>query len=446
MEPLLDSLMRSYVWHPYTQMKEWPNFDVIVRGSGMWLHDSKGRMLLDGVASMWCNVWGHSKKELVSSMVEQTKKLQHSSLFNLTNNRAEDLAEKLVKLAPNMHRVFYSDDGSTAMEISAKIALQYWYNKNEKKKTRFVVLENGYHGDTIGAMSLGYVPSFFSRYKSVLFPVFRTPSPNSYRIPDGFTFQEYQVFWLDRIEKKLSKSNDIAAFIMERGAQVAGGIIIYPIGFQKEISKLCKSYDVLFILDEVATGFGRLGSMIEYEAQNSMPDIVSFGKMLTAGYLPLAATLTNKRIYDVFLGASHELKHFFHGHTFTGNPLACATSLANLSLYKRYNLISKIKRRSGQLKSRIVEISRLGLVGDVRHKGMLVGIELVRNKKTKALLSPDKRISQRIFLEAKKHGIYLRSLGHVVMIVPPLAISERDLDFLVDGTIETIKKVSAKIM
>src|SRR2546427_12857571 len=207
MEPALDSLMRSYVWHPYTQMKEWPNFDVIVKGSGMWLHDSKGRILLDGVASMWCNVWGHSKKELVSSMVEQTKKLQHSSLFNLTNNRAEDLAEKLVKLAPNMHRVFYSDDGSTAMEISAKIALQYWYNKNEKKKTRFVALENGYHGDTIGAMSLGYVPSFFSRYKSVLFPVFRTPSPNSYRIPDGF---------IPRVSRFLPRQNRKEAFKKQR--------------------------------------------------------------------------------------------------------------------------------------------------------------------------------------------------------------------------------------
>ena len=446
MEPVPDSLMRSYVWHPYTQMKEWPNFDVIVKGSGMWLHDSKGRMLLDGVASMWCNVWGHSKKELVSSMVEQTKKLQHSSLFNLTNNKAEDLAEKLVKLAPNMHRVFYSDDGSTAMEISAKIALQYWYNKNEKKRTRFVALENGYHGDTIGAMSLGYVPSFFSRYKSVLFPVFRTPSPNSYRIPDGFTFQEYQDFCLDRIEKKLSKSNDIAAFIMESGAQVAGGVIIYPIGFQKKISKLCKRYDVLFILDEVATGFGRLGSIIEYESQNSIPDIVSFGKMLTAGYLPLAATLTNKRIYDTFLGASQQLKQFFHGHTFTGNPLACATALANLSLYKKYNLMSKVRRRSDQLKSYINELLKLRLVGDVRHKGLLMGIELVRDKKRKLPFGPEKRIGDRIFIEARKHGIYLRSLGHIVMIVPPLAISEKELDFLVDGTIETIKRVSDKII
>lgn len=438
--------MRSYVWHPYTQMKEWPNFDVIVKGKGMWLQDSKGKILLDGVASMWCNVWGHSRKELVNAMITQVKKLQHSSLFNLTNDKAEDLAEKLVKLAPNMHRVFYSDDGSTAMEISAKMALQYWYNKGEKNKTKFATLENGYHGDTIGAMSLGYVQPFFSRYKSTLFPVFRTPTPNSYRIPDGFTYEEYQDFCIQRVEKTLSKNNNIAAFVMESGAQVAGGAIIYPAGFQKKVSRLCKKYDVLFILDEVATGFGRLGSMIEYESQDSIPDIVSFGKMLTAGYLPLAVTLTNKRIYDAFLGSSRELKHFFHGHTFTGNPLACATALANLSLYKRYNLISKVRRRSDQLKSRIKEISKLRLVGDVRHKGMLMGIELVRDKKKKLTFGLEKRIGQRIFLEAKKHGIYLRSLGHIVMIVPPLAISEKELDFLVDGTIETIKKVADNVI
>jgi len=446
MELAIDSPMRSYVWHPYTQMREWPNFDVIVKGRGMWLQDSKGKMLLDGVASMWCNVWGHSKKELVNAMIAQTRKLQHSTLFNLTNDKAEDLAKELVKLAPSMHRVFYSDDGSTAMEISAKMALQYWYNKGEKKKTRFATLENGYHGDTIGAMSLGYVQSFFSRYKPTLFPVFRTPTPHSYRIPHGITYEEYQEFCLERIEKTLSKNSSIAAFVMESGAQVAGGVIIYPMGFQKKIRRICKNNDVLFILDEVATGFGRLGSMIEYQSQDSIPDIVSFGKMLTAGYLPLAATLTNKKIYDAFLGSSHELKHFFHGHTFTGNPLVCATALANLSLYKRYNLISKVRKRSDQLKSSIKEISKLRLVGDVRHKGMLMGIELVRDKKNKIPFAPEKCAGDLIFREARKHGIYLRSLGHIVMIVPPLAISEKELGFLIDGTIETIKKVSNKIM
>jgi adenosylmethionine---8-amino-7-oxononanoate aminotransferase len=438
--------MRSYVWHPYTQMNEWPNFDVIVRGKGMWLYDSKGNRMLDGVASMWCNVWGHSRDELVKSMTKQTKRLQHSSLFNLTNDKAEKLAAKIVRLAPGMYRVFYSDDGSTAMEVSAKMALQYWYNKGERKKTKFVTLENGYHGDTIGAMSLGYVPSFFSRYKSILFPTISTPSPNSYRIPNGFTLDEFQNHCIDKIEKTLSQNDKIAAFVMESGAQIAGGVVIYPDGFQRKIGTLCKKYGVLFILDEIATGFGRLGSMIEYQSQKSTPDIVSFGKMLTAGYLPLAVTLASKKVYDSFLGQYQEMKHFFHGHTFTGNPLACSTAITNLELYEKYNIISKIKKSSACLQKRVDEISGLEIVGDVRHKGMLMGIELVSNKAKKSQIAPEKRIHQRIFSEAKKHKIYLRTLGPIIMIVPPLAIPENELDFLVDGTIDTIKKVTEKIL
>ena len=411
----------------------------------MWLYDSKGNRLLDGVGSMWCNVWGHSRDELVKSMIKQTRKLQHSSLFNLTNDKAEELASKLVRLAPNMYKAFYSDDGSTAMEVSAKMALQYWHNKGEKKKTKFVTLENGYHGDTIGAMSLGYVPSFFSKYKSTLFSVIRTPSPNSYRIPNGFTLDEFQDHCIDKIEKTLLQNDNIAAFVMESGAQIAGGVTIYPEGFQRKVSSLCKKHGVLFILDEIATGFGRLGSMIEYQSQKSTPDIVSFGKMLTAGYLPLAVTLASKKVYDSFLGQYQEMKHFFHGHTFTGNPLACATAITNLDLYGKYNILSKIKKNSLYLQRRIDEISELGLVGDVRHKGMIMGIELVSNKAKKSQIAPEKRIYQRIFNEAKKHKIYLRTLGPIVMIVPPLAISENDLDFLVNGVIDTIKKVTEKI-
>ena len=437
--------MGSFVWHPYTQMKDWPRFDVISKGKGMWLYDTRGNAMMDGVASMWCNVWGHSNKELTDAMIKQTRKLQHSSLFNLTNDRSEELAEKLVKLAPGMHRVFYSDDGSTAMEISAKMALQYWYNTGEKKKTKFVSLENGYHGDTVGTMSLGYVPLFFSKFKPMLFQVLRTPSPNRYRIPKGYSFNDYQEFCLDKIEQTLGKNDNIAAFVMESGAQIAGGVVIYPKGFQKKISKICKKHNVLFILDEIATGFGRLGSMIEYQTQESIPDIASFGKMLSGGYLPLAATLASKKIYDSFLGEYKDMKHFFHGHTFTGNPIACATALANISLYKKYNLISKIKKHAIQIQSRIEEISNLDLVGDVRHKGLLMGIELVSNKKTKNPISPQKRLPQKIFTEAKKHGIYQRTLGNIVMVIPPLAISERELDFLIDGTIKTIKNVAVQI-
>ncbi len=426
-------------------MREWKEFDVITKGDGMWLIDEKGNRLLDGVASMWCNVWGHSKKELVNIIIKQTKKLQHSSLFNLTNDKAELLAEKLVKMSPGMNRVFYSDDGSTAMEIAIKIAIQYWQNKGIKNKTKIVSLQNGYHGDTIGSMSLGYVPLFFSRFKKLLFPVVRTPTPEKYRIPNGFTFEEYQTHCIKKIENIFSENKDVAAFFMESGAQIAGGVVIYPENFQRKISQLCKKYNILFVLDEIATGFGRLGSLIEYHAQNSIPDIVSYGKMLTGGYLPLAATLTNNRIYESFLGKYGDMRHFFHGHTFTGNPIACATALTNLEMYKKNKLISKIQRSSKQLESRILEINELDHVGDVRHKGMIMGIELVSNKKKKTAIKPEKSIYKKIFVEAKKHKIYLRSLGNIVMVVPPLAISKNELDFLLDGTIDTIKKVTKVI-
>jgi adenosylmethionine-8-amino-7-oxononanoate aminotransferase len=232
---------------------------------------------------------------------------------------------------------------------------------------------------------------------------------------------------------------------MESGAQVAGGVIIYPESFQKKIAKISRRHDVLFVLDENATGFGRLGSMIEYKTQDSIPDIVSFGKMLTGGYLPLADTLTNKKVYDAFLGSEGEMKHFFHGHTFTGNPLACGVAIANLALYKKQNLIPNIKKRAGQFKKRLGEISKLDLVGDVRQKGLLMGMELVSDKKTKMPPSPQKRISQKIFNEAKRHKVYLRTLGHIVMLVPPLAISENEFDFLVDKTIDTITQVTKQI-
>ena len=436
---------KEYVWHPYTQMREWKKFDVITKGDGMWLIDAKGNMLLDGVASMWCNVWGHSKKELVNAMIKQTKKLQHSSLFNLTNDQAELLAEKIIKISPGMDKVFYSDDGSTAMEIAIKIALQYWQNVGVKNKTQIMSLQNGYHGDTVGAMSLGYVPLFFSRFKKLLFPVIRTPTPEKYRVPKGFTFQEYQKFCIEAIENIFSKNNGIAAFFMESGAQVAGGVVIYPQHFQRKISQLCKKYKVLFVLDEIATGFGRLGSLIEYQTQNSRPDIISYGKMLTGGYLPLAATLTSRRIYEAFLGNYADMRHFFHGHTFTGNPIACATALANLDLYKKNKLISRIQKSARQFESRISEINGLDLVGDVRHKGMLMGIELVSNKQKKTLIKSEKLVYRKIFDEAKKHKIYLRTLGNIVMLVPPLAISKDELDFLLDGTIDTIKKVTKAI-
>jgi adenosylmethionine-8-amino-7-oxononanoate aminotransferase len=345
-----------------------------------------------------------------------------------------------------MHKVFYSDNGSSAMEISFKLALQYWNNVGEKNKTKIATLENGYHGDTFGAMAVGYVPQFFGKFKKQLFSTLRFPVPNKYRTPKGYTYLDYQNYCLEKIENTLSKDDKVAAFVMESGAQVAGGVVIYPKGFQNKISKICKKYDVLFVLDEIATGFGRLGSMVQYTEQKSTPDIVAYGKMLTGGYLTMAATLASKKIYDSFLGEFSEWRHLFHGHTYTGNPIAAAVSLENLKLYQKNNLIKKIQKTSKVFEKYYDKILQLDSVGDIRHKGMLMGIELVTDKKKKIPIHPKKSINKIFFEEGKKNGIYLRTLGNIVMLVPPLAISEKELELLLNRTILTIKSAQNQVI
>jgi adenosylmethionine-8-amino-7-oxononanoate aminotransferase len=427
-------------------MREWSSFDTITKAKGIWLIDSKGNKMIDAVGSMWCNVWGHSNSQLVKAITTQSKKIQHSSLFNLTNEPVEKLAEKLIKISPGMNKVFFSDNGSSAMEISIKIALQYWKNIGQTNKTQIATVENGYHGDTFGAMSVGYVPEFFAKFRKQLFPTIQFPVPNKYRIPKGVTFLDYQNDCLEKIEKRFSKKNDIAAFIMESGAQMAGGVIIYPKDFQKKISKLCKKYDILFVLDEIATGFGRLGAMVQYQEQQSIPDIVAYGKMLTGGYLTMAATLTKKKIYDSFSGEFNDWKHLFHGHTYTGNPIAAAVANENIHMYEKYNLIKKIQKTSKIFSKYYEEILDIDIVGDIRHKGMLMGIELVSNKEKKIPIKTKKSINKVFFEEGKKQGIYLRTLGNIVMLVPPLSIQDNELELLLKRTIKTIQISKSKII
>jgi len=325
--------------------------------------------------------------------------------------------------------------------------LQYWNNVGENKKTNVATLENGYHGDTFGAMSVGYVPEFFSKFRSKLFSTtqFSVPRTIYAGIHKKMSTKEYEEYCISKIEDKLKKDNSIAAFVMESGAQMAGGVIIYPKTFQKKISLICKKNDVLFVLDEIATGFGRLGSMVEYQSQNSIPDIVSFGKMLTGGYQTFAATLTTKKINDSFLGKFSEFKHLFHGHTYTGNPIAAALSLKNIELYEKYHLIEKIQKTSKIFENRINDISNLDIVGEIRNKGMVMGIDLVQNKNSNKPISSKISINKLVFEEGRKHQIYFRTLGNTIMLVPPLAISQKDLNFLIDGTICTIKSISRKL-
>jgi adenosylmethionine-8-amino-7-oxononanoate aminotransferase len=302
-------------------------------------------------------------------------------------------------------------------------------------------LEYGYHGDTIGAMSVGYIESFFGAYKPLLTKVHRAPSPILYR--SRFENESDLVEWcLEKTERLLKKRWDrSAALIMESGAQIAGGAIIYPAGYQRKVAKLCSDYDVLFVLDEIATGFGRLGNMIEYLSQRSKPDIVCFGKALTAGYFPLAVTLTTDHIFNAFLGKYSDNKHLYHGHTFTGHPVGCAAALANIELYEKRNLMQQINANARYIASRLREFEGSPIVADVRHKGLLAGIELTRNNKPIVMLKNKERINYFIMQESLKMGVHLRPLGNIMMLIPPLAIGRRELKKLLDMQLEILRKV-----
>ena len=451
----LDKDDKQFVWHPYTQMKDWMqqnNNKIIVKGDGFYLIDSDGNKYLDGIASMWCNVWGHSQNAVTDAMIVQIKTIQHSTLFGLANEPSVNLAEKLLKIAKGMDRVFYSDNGSTAIEVALKMALQYYANIGKPEKNHFISIENGYHGDTVATMSVGYIKKYFGAYKPLLTPVFRAPSP-LYKNSNKINGEDRKKESTDFIEKCIEKTENIfkkyskkcCALVMESGAQIAGGVIIYPPGYQKRIAEICQKYDVLLILDEIATGFGRLGNMIEYMAQDSTPDIVCFGKALTAGYFPLAVTLTTNKIYESFLGEYSENKQFYHGHTFTGNPIGCATALANIEAYQQQNLIQQIRENSKHISKRLREIERSNIIKDIRHKGLLTGIELEKNGKPIEILKDNQRLNYFVMKESLKMGVFLRSLGNILMFIPPLAINQEDLDKIIDVQFKLIKMIEDKV-
>jgi len=443
---LLEDLDKKLVWHPYTQMKDWVQWKnrMIVRGEGFYLIDSHGNRYLDGSASMWCNVWGHSRSEIIESMIRQIKELQHSTLFGLSNSPAIELAEKLVKISKGMNHVFYSDNGSTAVEVAMKMALQYWRNKGNRRKVRFISLENGYHGDTIGAMSVGYVSKYFSAYNPILKLSMRLTPPPSMELHSHSELQEY---YINKAEKILSRyHNKCCAIIMESGAQIAGAVNIYPHNYQRRIAELCNKYDVLLILDEIASGFGRLGNMVEYIAQGSIPDMVCFGKSLTAGYSPLAVTLCNREIFSRFLGEYSDNKQLYHGHTYTGHPIGCSAALANIKLYVKHHLIERIRSNSIYIKKRLREFDNSYSISDrIRHKGLLGAIDLVNNKKDRkpinVLKKNNMRINYFIDRESLHMGVYLRSLENTIIIVPPLAIDRKNLRLLLDVISQLINKI-----
>lgn len=443
----LKRLDHTYLWHPFTQMQEWMGEEpvIIERGEGHYLIDVQGNRYLDGVSSLWCNVHGHRKAELDRALKDQLDRIAHSTFLGLGHAPGIELAEKLIEIAPSgLRRVFYSDSGATAVEVALKIALQYWQLKGETRRTRFASLVESYHGDTIGSMSVGYSETFHHFHRSLLFPVLRLNPPHVFRYFKRMSEEEALVNAVHEAEEKLAQEKDsLAALIVEPLMQGAAGMWSQPAAYVKALSEICRKNRILFIADEVATGFGRTGKMFACEQAGVTPDILCLAKGITGGYLPLAATLATEEIFSAFLGAYKEFKTFFHGHTYTGNPLGCAVALASLELFKQEKIIERMQPKIAYLKRRLEqEFLPLAHVADIRQWGFMVGIELVEDKNNRKSYPAEKRMGHKVISDACKRGVMIRPLGDVVVLMPPLTIAENELESLVDVTCQSIKAVT----
>jgi adenosylmethionine---8-amino-7-oxononanoate aminotransferase len=437
---------KRHVWHPFTQMQEWEQGEpiIIVKGEGCWLIDCEGARYLDGVASMWTNVHGHCRRELNDALKEQVDRLEHSTLLGLGSEQSIILAARLAEITPpGLDRFFYSDNGSTAMEVAVKMAYQYQVHSGRPERSRFISFRHAYHGDTLGAVSVGGIGIYHTTFKPLMFETLLAPAPFCYHCELGCSKDTCNMKCIDALEELMVlNAGQVAGLVIEPLVQGAGGMIVQPEGFLTRVRELCNRHDILMIADEVATGFGRTGAMFACNHENVTPDIMAISKGIAAGYLPLAATITGEKVYSAFLGTYSELKTFFHGHTFTGNPLACAVALKSLQLFEQDNLLAELQPKIAMLKLRLGDFSAMPHVGDVRQCGMAAGIELVADKETGLPYPWEDKIGIRVCLEARRRGVFSRPLGNTIVIFPPLVISSCELDLLLTVLQESIRVVT----
>ncbi len=435
------------IWFPFTQMQEFTPEEmlVIAEGKGALLRDVDGKDYLDGVASLWTNVHGHRKERIDRAIKEQVDRVSHSTLLGLAHEPAIACAKKLLEIVPpGLTRVFYSESGSTSVEIALKMAFQYQKQAvgGNPNKTGFLSFTNAYHGDTLGAVSVGGIDLFHAVYGELLFPTIKAESPYCYRCVFGASYPGCSFDCLRQLENLLASSaGALAALIIEPLVQGAAGILVQPPGYLKRVRELCTEYGVLMIADEVAVGFGKTGKMFACEQEGVTPDILCLGKGLSGGYLPLAATVTTEEIYRGFLGRFEDSKTFFHGHTYTGNPLGCAAAVANLDIFAEERVVDGLAEKIERLTRGLQPISTLSHVGEIRQRGFMVGIELVADRATKALYPPAERIGNRVILEARKRGLIIRPLGDVIVLMPPLCITNEEIDRLCTITHDAIRAV-----
>jgi adenosylmethionine-8-amino-7-oxononanoate aminotransferase len=440
----LEAWDREHVWHPFTQMLGFREEDplIISRGEGIYLYDIQGNRYLDGVSSLWANLHGHRRRELDQALVAQLQQIAHSTLLGIAHPPAILLARRLVELAPaGLNKVFFSDNGSTAVEVALKVAFQFWRNRGQGGKQRFLKLNNAYHGDTLGAVSVGGIPLFHEIYRPLLFDTLEAPAPYCYRCPHRKDCQQQCVTLLE--EMVATHHRELAAVILEPIMQGAAGMIPQPPGYLGRVREVTRRHDVLLIADEVAVGFGRTGKMFACEHEGVSPDLLCLAKGITGGYLPLAATLATDDIYQAFLGEYQEFKTFFHGHTYTGNPLGATVGLANLEIFAQDRVLEGLPPKIAQLTERLEHMAGHPHVGDVRQRGLMVGLELVADRATREPFPVERRTGHRVILEARRLGAILRPLGDVIVLMPPLCITPDELDALCDITSEAIKRGTA---
>ena len=430
---------QQHVWHPFTPHSVYADESplMVVAAQGHELIDAEGRRYLDGVSSLWCNVFGHRHPKIDAAVKEQLGRIAHGTFLGNATAPAVHLAKRLVDIAPsNLQRVFYSDNGSTAVEIALKMAWQYWQQTpNGENRTRFLTLGEAYHGDTIGAVSLGGIDIFHARYGGLLFNAIQAPSPSAYRHPDGMTRAETEEAAVQELERLVEEHGpSLAAIVVEPGVQGAAGMLTQPEGFLKRVRQAADAAGTLLIVDEVAVGFGRSGhTMFASQHLGIQPDIMCLAKGISGGYLPLAATMTTEAIFEAFLGRPELGRTFFHGHTYTGNPLGAAAAHATLDIFEKENVLDGLPAKVAYLRERLKRLEHMDAVGDVRQFGLCAGIELVADRATKTPFESHERRGMKVCTHAVKRGVFLRPLGDVIVLVPPLSLSFNEMDRLFEA-------------
>ncbi|WP_312596933.1 adenosylmethionine--8-amino-7-oxononanoate transaminase [Stutzerimonas nitrititolerans] len=432
----------AVLWHPCTQMKDHEQLPLIPirRGEGVWLEDFDGKRYIDAVSSWWVNVFGHSNPRINQRIKDQLDQLEHVMLAGFSHQPVVELSERLVALTPpGLERVFYTDNGSTGIEVALKMSFHYWRNSGQPTKQRFVTLTNSYHGETVAAMSVGDVALFTDTYKPLLLDTFKVPSPDCYLRPEGMSWEEHSRNMFAHMEWTLAEHHrEIAAVIVEPLIQGAGGMRMYHPIYLKLLREACDRHDVHLIHDEIAVGFGRTGTMFACEQAGITPDFLCLSKALTGGYLPMAAVLTTDKLYQAFYDDYSTLRAFLHSHTYTGNPLACAAALATLDIFEQDNVIEANKALAARMATATAHLVEHPHVSEVRQTGMALAIEMVADKAHKTPYPWQERRGLKVYEHALQRGALLRPLGSVVYFLPPYTITEEQIDLLAQIATEGI--------